>query len=66
MNLQISRLNEISFAVISDIRTGLADCLLFYACIVLASLWLVNKKPAAAIALLFTILTWLVISRRGL
>ena len=63
MNTQISRLNKISFAVITDIRTGLADSVFLYACIILASLWLAFKKPAAALALLFVMLIWLSISR---
>jgi len=63
MNTQISRLNKISFAVIADIRASLADSIFLYTCIVLASLWLAFKKPAAALALLFIILIWLSISR---
>jgi competence protein ComEC len=63
MNTQISRLNRVSFAVITDIKTGLADSILLYACIVFASFWLSLKKPAAALALLFVMLIWLSISR---
>lgn len=62
MNLQINRLNRISFAVISKISFNLADAILCYACIFTASLFIISKKPAAALALLSVVLLWLVIS----
>jgi lipoprotein signal peptidase len=63
MNLQIARLNNISFSVVNNIEAGLMDTVLFYACIVLLTCWLTSKRPFAALALLFVILVWLMVRR---
>ena len=63
MNLQIARLNTISFSVVNNIEAGLTGTILFYASIVLLTCWLTSKKPFAALALLFVILVWIAMAR---
>ncbi len=65
MNIQIQRLNRISFGVVSNIDASFMDTILFYVLIAFLSIWLTSKKSFMLFALLFLILLWIILSKSG-
>jgi competence protein ComEC len=65
MNVQIQRLNRISFGVVSNIDAGSLDTILFYVLIAFMSIWLVSKKSFMLFAILFLILLWIILAKSG-
>jgi competence protein ComEC len=63
MNIQIDRLNSISFALVRDLKADLTDTVVFYFCIILFSTWLKRKKPGILLGLLCMILLWITKNR---